>query len=194
MCRTIESSLFTLIFTILVSSYLFHKKPFVSKILFLLGIMQLIDLILWHSIKTKNLKLNKIVSTYIIPLVFFFQIIGVYYSSLWRNKYFEFCFVFLLSLFMWIKKCKITIPAKDGYLKWCDFRIPDISRVIYILMIIYPILKSLPNGLDKDIIIMSLLTTFIYNYNNEAFGSKWCYSANIMSLLLLINTTMLEIN
>lgn len=188
MCRTIESSLFTFVLTILISSYLYYKKPFVSSILSLIGFMQIIDTILWYSIKTKNLALNKIVSTYLIPFVFSIQMLGIYYSSSWKNKYFELCFIFLISLLIWIKQCKITTISKDGYLKWCDLKIIDIIKLIYILIITLPILKGLPNGFDKDIILLSIFITFIYNYNNEAFGSKWCYSANVMSILVFINT------
>lgn len=188
MCRTIESSLFTFLLTLTVGCYLLGSKPYLAKILFLLGSMQLIDAILWYSIYTKNLSLNKLVSKYCIPLVLSLQLIIGYYSSSWRNHIFEFFLLLQVLIFsMWYQDCTITTIAKDGYLKWCDFIIKDIHKILYLILIIFPIYNGLPDGFDKDIVLSSIIITFIYNHNNEAFGSKWCYSVNIISIFVLMN-------
>lgn len=190
-----KESILTLILSSIVSFKLLKLKPFVSKIIFFISIMQAIDIILWYSIQTKNLKLNKLVSKYCIPIILSMQLVGIYKGSLYRNLFYEIILCYFLFIFLyWQKLCKFTIKNNNGYLKWCDIEINNIVKIIYLLLIIYPIYRNLSNGFDKDIILLSIFITFLYNFNDDAFGSKWCYSANIMSILIFLNSPMLEIN
>ena len=118
MCKTIEVSLFTLFVVVCVFITIFREKRFAAIVLLLVGSMQIVDVILWFSIRCKLSYLNLITSKYLIPTVFVVQLIGVYYFSNYRNDLYEVALILsLLNILQWSPDCKVTSIAKTGYLE-----------------------------------------------------------------------------
>jgi hypothetical protein len=187
MCKTIETSIATLLVVAYTSYILYPTKPFVASVVMLVGSMQAVDVLLWISIKNKLHALNRMVSTFLIPAIFMVQITGGYYFSQYRNRLFEWLIlcIILTTPIWWSVPCNATSVDKSGYLRWCDFDIGYPNRLGYLFMITFPIIMGMGNGYDKYVILLSIYGMFILNWSEKAFGSRWCWSANIMSLLLL---------
>lgn len=90
---------------------------------------------------------------------------------------------------MWIRDCMvdpITKAHKNGYLRWCNKDIDDIGRIIFIFFLLVPFAVAYPNGWIKVDALVCGIGTWLWNYSSPAFGSRWCSSSNIVSIVILI--------
>ena len=128
MCYSFESSIYTFIFSV-VSSLLLYKKNeiFAAAFVFVLGLMQLSDAIIWYNLK--NNETNIQISKYIIPTILCLQVVILYVayirvcSTTHRSLVYEICLgtYVILQLYYWIKNCKKpTKKDSTSFLVWCD--------------------------------------------------------------------------
>jgi hypothetical protein len=208
MCKSIETSLSTFVFslTCLAASVTLCKTKevyFASIFVFTFSLMQLIDAGLWWSISHKNRLLNTIISRYVTPVVLVTQPLvsyfGVKYLFGWSNQYYEFGLAMFVTVMLvtWIfKYCNnanaYTLPHSDGYLHWCGVEISSLMRVLFLLFGLSPIVIGMPSNhvIVKWLIALPIIATFFMNFMHSTFGSRWCWSSNITSALLLAYSTM----
>jgi hypothetical protein len=163
--------------------------------------MQLIDAGLWWSIIHKNRLLNTIISRYATPGVLVIQLLfscfGVKYMFGWSNPYYEFGLATFVTVMLvtWIfKYCNnanaYTLSHSDGYLHWCGVEINSAFRILFLLFGLSPIVIGMPSSIVKWLIALPIIATFFMNFANPTFGSRWCWSSNITSALLLAYSTM----
>ena len=199
MCKTIETSLSTFIFTLtcaIISVKICKTKEvfFAAILMFTISIMQLVDAGIWLSIHTKNNKLNDYLSRYAIPITLSCQLLVSYFGVNllfgWRNQYFVYglaAFV-IFTLTYWPYKCTSnTFTHTDGYLYWCRMTVNHIVILLYNLFLFVPIFVGIPSRytIIKFILLIPIVTTLIINYTKTSFCSRWCWSSNITSLLVL---------
>lgn len=204
MCKSFETSILTFVFSLAcvsASVTLCKSKAvhFASMFILTFSLVQIIDAGLWWSISHKNRLLNNFLSLYAIPFVLVSELlvsyIGVKHAFGWSNQYYEYGLAVFITgiLSTWIfKHCNNasahTLPYNDGYLYWCGVEINKVIRVAFITFLLSPIVIGIPsnyNGL-KYLITAPIIATFIINYMNLTFGSRWCWSSNITSALLLV--------
>ena len=206
MCKSMETSLATYAVS-LVCVCVCLKLEAVSKAvrfacMFILtfATMQLLDAGLWWSIRNRDKPLNHAISRYAIPALFAVELLVTYFGANlmfgWRNAYYELGLaafvVFTLGAWMF-RFCpsgaaSYTAPdSTDGYLHWCGVELNTLTRVTFLFFLISPILFGLPQSATaiKYMLVAPLLLTFIFNFNKITFGSRWCWSSNITSVILL---------
>lgn len=208
MCKSIETSLSTFVFSLVcvaASATIFKTKEvyFASIFILTFSLVQLIDAGLWWSISHKNESLNNVLSRYAIPIVLASELLvsyfGVKYLFGWSNQCYEFglaTFVTVILVTWMFKYCNNenahTLPCNDGYLHWCGVEINSVFRVLFLLFLLSPIVIGMPSNhvIVKWLIALPIIATFFMNFANPTFGSRWCWSSNITSALLLAYSTM----
>jgi hypothetical protein len=83
-------------------------------------------------------------------------------------------------------KDPVTKSNKNGNLVWCNKPIGHVPRVIFFVFLLLPFVIAYPNGWIKVAAIACALGTWLWNYSNPAFGSRWCWASNSFSLLVLL--------
>jgi hypothetical protein len=203
MCKTFETSLATFVFSLTCVTLSLHIRKtkelyFASMFILTFSIMQLLDAGIWWSITHKNKLLNNFISRYAVPFLLACELLvsyfGVKYIFGWSNRYFEYGLLIFVSfiLLSWVfRYCNdttaYTVPYTDGYLHWCGVELHTVVRVLFILLLLTPIAIGLPSkyNLIKYLIIIPIIATFVMNYMKVTFASRWCWSSNIVSGLLL---------
>ena len=208
MCKSIETSLSTFVFSLVcvaASATICKTKEvyFASIFILTFSLVQLIDAGLWWSISHKNRLLNNVLSRYAIPIVLASELLvsyfGVKYLFGWSNQYYEFglaTFVTVMLVTWMFKYCNNanahTLPYNDGYLHWCGIEINSVFRGLFIMFLLSPIVIGMPSNhvIVKWLIALPIIATFCMNFMQSTFGSRWCWSSNITSALLLAYSTM----
>jgi hypothetical protein len=202
MCKSFETSISTFAFSltcVAVSATICKTKEvyFASAFILTFSLIQIIDAGIWWSISHKNQSLNTLLSQYAIPVVLVSELLvsyfGVKYLFGWSNKYYEFGLATLVTVMLvtWRFKCNNatahTLPHSDGYLHWCGVEINSVMRILFLLFGLTPIIVGIPSkyAMMKYLITVPIVATFIMNFMNTTFGSRWCWSSNIISALLL---------
>jgi hypothetical protein len=171
--------------------FILSQKPeyiWLGSLICAIGAMQFIDAILWIQ-KEQNISTD-FVSHYVTILILILQPIVSYLGYVYfykkRMPLFEAILVpyVICSVYVWSITCKDTTITSDGYLKWCDFNMLSVTKLGYILIVIFPML-FFPNMLQRVLFLLAITGTWIYNYNHEAFGSRWCYSTILYAVLAL---------
>ena len=159
-----------------------------GSLILIIGTMQFVDALLW-IMKQHNMS-TEFVSRYLIILILVLEPIVAYLGYVYfykrRMPLFEVVlFIYTIcSMYSWITLCDDTTITQDGYLKWCGINILFIIKVLFLLVLLFPIL-FFPNMLQKILCITILSGTWLYNLNHEAFGSRWCYSVVVYSIMAL---------
>jgi len=207
MCKSIETSISTFVFSLIcvaASVTLCKTKEvyFASIFIFTFSLIQLVDAGLWWSIAHNNRLLNTIISRYATILVLSSELLvsyfGVKYIFGWSNQYYEYGLATFVAgmLGAWIfKHCNnanaYTLPHTDGYLHWCGVELNNVLRILFMIFLLSPIVIGMPsNSIVKWLITAPIMATFCINYMNLTFGSRWCWSSNITSALLLAYSTL----
>jgi hypothetical protein len=208
MCKTFETSLATFVFslTCVALSVISRKTKevyFASMVILTISLMQLLDAGIWWSITHKNKLLNNFISRYAVPFILASELLvsyfGIKYIFGWSNQYFEYglfifaSFILLSWIFMYCNHTNAyTVPYTDGYLHWCGVEFNMVVRVLFILFLLTPIAIGLPSKYNviKYLFTIPIIATFVMNYMNITFGARWCWSSNIISLLLLAYSVM----
>jgi len=160
-----------------------------GSVLLVVGTIQVFDAILW-AFRQLNIPTDSIVRYGIITILMLEPLIvygGYVYYSGKRMPIYE--GILLLSVAAmtttWILNCEETTVTKDGYLKWCNMNAPNIYKILLLFLLLFPFF-FFPNILQKVFLITLTTGTWLYNYNHEAFGSRWCYSSVIYSLVAVV--------
>jgi hypothetical protein len=203
MCKSIETSISTFVFSLMcvaASVTLCKTKEvyFAAIFVFTFSLIQLVDAGLWWSIAHNNRLLNTIISRYVTILVFTSELLvsyfGIKYMFGWSNKYYEYGLAIFVPGMVgtWIfKHCNNanahTLPHIDGYLHWCGVEFSTVVRFLFLFFLLFPIIVGMPSkyAIMKYVITVPIVATFIMNFMNTTFGSRWCWSSNITSALLL---------
>ena len=203
MCKNIETSLSTFAFSlacVAVSAAICPTKEvcFASAFILTFSLIQLIDAGIWWSITRKTKAVNHLLSRYAIPIVLVSELLvsyfGVKYVFGWSNPYYECGLAIVVAgiLGTWIfKHCNgataYTVPYNDGYLHWCGVEINQVVRIMFIVFLLLPIAVGMPSKhrLVKGLLTAPIVATFCMNFMTPAFGSRWCWSSNVTSALLL---------
>lgn len=159
-----------------------------GSFLLVIGTIQVLDALLWTfrhlGVSTDWIARYGIITTVLLePIVAY---MGYVYYSGKRMPIYE--GILLLSVMamaiMWIPNCEETTITKDGFLKWCNMNVLDICKIMLLFLILFPFL-FFPNLLQKILLITFTSATWIYNFNHEAFGSRWCYSSVLYSIVAM---------
>jgi hypothetical protein len=155
--------------------------------------MQLVDAVIWYSLRNKNDTLNRIFSQFVIPIVLAAELLVAYYAAKyyigWSNRIFEVLLwiIVIFLIFSWIRDCMnpITKPNTNGNLVWCNHKFGHLPRVIFFVALMLPFALAYPNGWIKTAALTWAFASWIWNYSNPAFGSRWCWASNIFALFVL---------
>lgn len=203
MCQTMSMSLITFAITAVCMLAIVAHSPgpqtyFLALLLTTVASIQLIDAVIWYSINHNLPAVNRYASIFFYPTILSFEILLSYYGVKhffgWSNRFYE----VLLWLFViiictsWVQKCiqygTITTADKDkdGFLVWCQkTKYTHVGKLLFLTGLLFPILMGFPNGMLKLVILTIPTISFIINYTNVAFGSRWCWSSNILSIIIL---------
>jgi len=155
---------------------------------FIIGTMQFIDALIW-ILKAQNIS-TKFVSKYGVILILMLELIIAYLGYVFYYKKRIELYEIALLLFIivsgneWISLCKDTIVTNDGYLKWCNINIPSSFKVLFITFLLIPML-FFPILEHRLLALGMIVGTWLYNYNHEAFGSRWCYGTVLYAIMAL---------
>jgi len=157
---------------------------------FIVGSMQWIDAIIWYfkskGIPSINVEKYGIITILILePLIAY---LGYVYYTNQRLIPYEIVYGFsaVFMVYTWIKNCEESTITNDRYLKWCNIDFNNIvTKTIYILLLFVPFLYF-PDKILMAGLMITAGSLWIYNLNNEAFGSKWCHSFYLLDILILL--------
>lgn len=194
MCKNIQVSVVTFLLAAASMTYVWMKSSLPHHRYMVVWVMtfasiQLVDALLWHAVTWGRREMNHIVSTYLIVAILAAEVIVSYYAATiflgWSNRLYE-VILWIFTVLMigeWIKDCTFTTVNGDGYLKWCNLAWSFYGRLLLFAFLFYPLLRAFPNCLLKWVIVSTGLLTFVMNFRDSAFGTKWCWSANIISII-----------
>lgn len=188
MCYDIQSSLKAFFFSQMIG-WLGVCKGFYwfSFTVITFSTIQLVDAFLWMS--QKNKKMNRLISTFVLPLIFIMEMMVAYYLGPWRNKLWEIgLWIFSIVLFFnWVRFCtKPSYPAKDGFLFWCELETKSPSKLLMFFFLVGPFAIAYPNIVVRFLIVLISTFTFVHSFSKPNWGTHWCYTNNILSLILLL--------
>jgi hypothetical protein len=189
MCFSFEISIGTFITTWGISLYLLNKKNLNTKqiydlyFLMIFSTMQLADAILWF-IKMKKNTINYIVTSLFIPLILSAQILfNLYFRN--KGKYIPLNILGIFAIiYIFFKFNGYSTSICDNYLSspiWGSNEIKFWELLIFSVIIFYPCFDNL--------FILSVLFIFfplLYIFMDGAYGSLWCFFANILAFKYLL--------
>ena len=194
MCGTIQESIIAgLIINGTALALILTQRPkdiWLGCFLFVIGLMQWADAALWYQ-KSEGISTD-FVSRYAIPTILALEPLVAYagYVLYYKKRMPVIEIIYAAALLhfmvMWIMTCADTTITTDGFLKWCDYDMSSISKIAYLAMLVFPFLFY-PDPVTRGLIILCLIVPWLYNFNHEAFGSRWCHSVEISCILLLFS-------
>ncbi len=185
MCFSFEISLLTGIFSWSVAFYLL-KKPLTTRqrqniiMLLIFSSVQFADAILWY-IKMKKNNVNYVVTSLIIPILLSLQIIyNIYVRNNINNTYLNIIiFIFVIYLFVRFNGYSSSLCSnKLSSPIWASSEIKLWELILFALFIsTYPHIHY---------VIPILFIPLLFS---GAYGSMWCFFANIFAVYFLIAYT-----
>lgn len=187
MCYDKRSSLQAFFFSQVIGWWGFSKGLFwASTFLLVFSTVQLVDAFLWMSQKNKTV--NLLISRFVLPILFISEVLVAYYFGSWRNKLWEFSlWIFcILMFFLWIYNCKKpSLPAKDGFLFWCQLESRVWTKLFMYFFLVIPFGIAYPNRVVAFLMVAVATLTFIHSFSKPNWGTHWCYTSNILAFVLL---------
>jgi hypothetical protein len=189
MCFSFEVSIGTFITSWGISLYLLNKKKLNSQqindiyFLMIFSTMQLTDAILWFIKMKKNI-INYIVTSLFIPLILSAQILfNLYYRN--KVKYLPLNILGIFGIiYIFFRFNGYSTSICDNYLTspiWASNEIKFWEFLMFALLIFYPKLD--------DLFLLSVIFIFfplLYIFMDGAYGSLWCFLANIVAFKYLL--------
>ena len=185
MCGSIRDSVLagSIIYGTAAAFVLTRKPEFIwlGSTLFVIGTIQLLDAAIWFF-ESSAIARYGILS--VLMLEPFIAYMGYVYYYKNRLPLYELAYALfaIISIYTWIIECEDTTITKDGYLKWCDYDMTPLAKWSFMLLLLFPFLYF-PDINHKILLLTTTLAAWAYNYNHEAFGSRWCYSTVIYCIL-----------
>lgn len=131
-------------------------------------------------------------SRYVLPLVLGGELLVSYYGGVWATGRSDTGFEIVLWCSVvtlvgsWVALCQHpTSRSSDGYLVWCDMEMHGVLKWGFLVILLYPFVTWYPTSTAKYWLLSIIGGTFLWNYPRRAFGSRWCWTANLLSLVLL---------
>lgn len=203
MCKSIKTSLATFIVSAISMAICLLIAPdsnsvkFVALFIMVSASMQIGDALIWRSIYTKNNALNAFVSRYVLLAILLAELAVSYYGVRhffgWQNRLFEMALWIFMAIFVlgWFWGCydnPVTRAnsADGGYLQWCNMNMYSYMKLAFVIFFFAPIFIGMPNSFMKYVILGAGIATFIIHFANDTFGSRWCWSSNVVAILLLV--------
>jgi hypothetical protein len=162
-----------------------------GSLLFAIGSMQFVDAIIWffkqNDISTEFITRYGVITVLLAELLVAYGGYVYYYGQKARIPIYEILLALTVIIYgiIWITMCKETTVTKDGYLKWCNVEFIAFLKITFLAMLLFPML-FFPNLLQKVVLFTLIGGTWLYNFNHEAFGSRWCYSSVVYSIAGLL--------
>lgn len=190
MCWSAEVSLETFIFSfgVFTFAYLFGFKPKLLFIYFWFFLMQLIEFFLWRNID--DTYWNRFFSLMAFSLL---AIQPLAITLIISNDVFRMWFLGLYAIYVSLtlyvhfsEKDKIDYSvniANNGHLTWNW--VVNYEKIYYIYHIFFAILIIEKEYVAFFIIFLTNFYSFINYHQHETFSSMWCWTANIVGLLIL---------
>lgn len=196
MCKSFEVSITTYIVTLSATVLVWNLTTlpayrFVALVLFVSGHMQLLDAIVWKSIEYKHDGLNHFVTRYLFLCVLVLELLvsyyGIRYYFGWSNRAYEILMWVAIAAmaYRWMQRCNETGTHSDGYLFWCNDLTDWYIQLAFLFFLVFPIIAGYPNILLKWVVLAAVIGTFVINFMKTTFGTRWCWSSNILSVILL---------
>lgn len=196
MCHNIQISLATFAFTAVCCAFVFFTQKsatlkYLSIFTITFAMIQLSDALLWWLIRKKNMGLNRALSLFVVPVILVAELLVAYYGARhylgWSNRMYEVAMWLYVTVFLgvWFTSCRVTTTTQDQYLKWCGFKFDLVMSLLFLAFLIGPIAMALPNTWLKYVVLVVLVGTFIVNLNHESFGTRWCWSSNVIAVVLV---------
>lgn len=200
MCRSLETSLATFAVTFGCMMAILSRRPTPEIKYFVVFVltfttMQLVDAIIWYGLHTQQEVVNKLASQTIVPVVLSAELLVAYYAAGhylgWRNRLYEIALWVYVGVLVvaWVRDCvkdPITRPNADGNLVWCNTGFNKYSRIFFLFYLLFPLAIAYPNGWIKTATLTLVFGTWLWNYSNPAFGSRWCWSSNSVAIVVTI--------
>ena len=195
MCKTIQDSVESGTLSYLTGAILISTgKPkyiWLGAFVLIIGTMQFVDATIWYmkqnSIPTLEFSKWAVMSVLVLePLAAY---LGYVYYSGTRMILYEVAYLIVAAhmFYRWFLDCKETTVTDDGYLVWCGTPFKSIFyKTIFIVMLFFPFL-FFPDVLLRNVIMLGAVILWLYNFNHEAFGSRWCHSFNVLDTIILGN-------
>lgn len=203
MCKTVETSLTTYAISfvcVCVCLQLAGQSAgirFACLFIMSFSTMQLLDAGLWWSIDNRAKSLNHIITRYAIPVVLASEVLVSYFAVKyifgWKNAYYELGLAIFVAFILggwWFKYCTkhmYTAPhPTEKYLHWCGTEFNALTRALFLFFLLAPVLLGMPKNETaiKYVLAIPITTTLLVNFNKITFGSRWCWSSNITSIIL----------
>ena len=157
--------------------------------------VQLIDAVLCYSLGNGQTVVNLFVSRFVLPSALICEPLVAYYGAVrwagWSSRPYHVVLLaytgFLWGL--WISSCvrnSVPVPP-EGFLDWCQMGDTFFSPTFkwsFAMFLFVPFLVAYPRGPIRWAMLLGIVLTFCVNYGHPAFGARWCWTANGVSLLL----------
>lgn len=203
MCKNIGVSLctFALTATCVAATLLCGaSRPlsYLAIFTFTFALMQISDALLWWSIEKNHRTLNAVLSRVLIPLILIAELLVSYYGARYylnyRSTTFEICLWLYILTFtaLWTISCSETVTTSDGYLRWCNMKLHVLLSALFLIFLLGPIVLAYPRTWLKYVVTVTLIATFLINVGHEAFGTRWCWSSNIIAIALFLSCFFLR--
>lgn len=195
MCWNAKVSLDTFVFSfiIFILAYFNGFEPKLLFLYFFFILMQLIEFFLWKNINDKwwnhFFSLIAFILLIIHPLGFTLII-----SNTFVRKWFFVLYVVFLSLILYThivenKNIKYSVSvAKNGHLSWNWTKYYIFAYQIYLFFFIALLFEK--EYIAFIIIFITYLYSFFNYYHEGTFTSIWCWSANIIGLLIIVRVLL----
>jgi hypothetical protein len=197
MCWSAEVSLETFAFSlgVFIFAYLFGFEPKLLFLYFWFFLMQLIEFFLWRNID--DAYWNRFFSLmafsllaihpFTLTLIVSNPVIRVWFLGL---------YVIYVSLLLYVHisgrdKIDYSVSvAKNGHLTWKW--VMDYEKVYYIYLFFFVVLILEKECIAFIIIFITHFYSFTNYYQYNTFSSMWCWSANVIGLLILIRVVYMN--
>ena len=139
--------------------------------------------------------LNLFVSRFVLPAVIICEPLIAYYGATrwarWSSPLYHFLLLAYTGFIfgMWVSACSeqsVPVPPNE-FLDWCQMGGQFFSPALkwsFLTFLLVPFLAAYPAGPLRWAIFIYFLGAFCISYGRPAFGARWCWMANGVSLLL----------
>jgi hypothetical protein len=201
MCYTSESSVYSFIVGITVSTYLFKQQSsdlkIIGGIFFLVSFMQLFDYVFWKTQGPEDKDANRLftklaaIVNNIQPLVLAY-LIYKYKEGPVKGKNLVYLYGIVMVLYMMSNWKLIDTtnvgPDRSLYWSWNHWEYSGHFYIFFLITLLYLSYYNL-SGPYKTVLPSIILIMFIvsyFKYGVEVYGRFWCYFAPFIPLVFLI--------
>lgn len=198
MCRSFGSSVVTAAYSYLIAAFIYWRNHEIDRqislIIFTFSSIQILEAMIWWSLQYPNQYsdiLNR-VGTSLIPVVLSLELLASLlvmsrHVAPSKNELVAYIIAISLINILWFtnKEPTTTVDPETQSLLWGQTDIDQHSRILFLLFLVYPLLKlSHPTFLA---FAYGIIATFVFSFKyKKTFGSNWCWISNLLSTFALI--------